>query len=332
MNKNAKRLLIIFITLLVLYTIELVYIYQKSIIINVDGINITKHQFDKVFDKNANASGFAMLGIDIKKDKNGFIYMLIKDKTVEDLLKQSVIEEEIQKKHIKAGNEELRKKKLAESVASIAVSNEEAKKYYQEHLDKFRHEESVKISHIFITANHRKIESEIKAKPENSALSQEEIHAMAAREVTKQREKAKLLHIAVMNNPNSFKKVARENSDDKTSASKGGELGYATRSQMSDEISKVVFTIKPNTISEIVQTKNGYHILLVTDRKKASEDSFGKVKAGIVAILEKQKQDEVLDALSIKLKKQAKIKYINPDYTPKSIENRLNSSKNDGYG
>jgi len=326
-KKNAKRLLVIFITLLMLYTIELVYIYQKSIIINVDGINITKHQFDKAFDKNANESGFAMLGIDIKKDKKGFIYMLIKDKTVDDLIKQALIDEEIQKKHIKASSEDLKKEKLAESVSAIAVSDAEVKKYYQDNLDKFKHEESAKISHIFVTANQTKIEKELKSKPENASLSDEEIQAKAAQEVTKQREKAKLLHIEVRNNPNSFKKVARENSDDKSSAPKGGDLGYATRSQMSDEIAKVVFTIKPNTISEIVQTKNGFHILLVTGRKKASQDSFDKVKADIVSILEKQKQDEILDNLATKLKKQAKIKYINPDYTPKSIEDRINTSQ-----
>jgi len=327
MNKNAKRLLTIFIILLIMYAIELVYVYQKSIIINVDGTNITKPQFDKNFDKNANESGFAVLGIDIKKDKNSFLYLLIKDKTVEDLIKQVVIDEEIQKKHITAGSEESKKKKLAESVSRIVISDAEAEKYYQQYLNKFTHDEAVKVSHIFIAANNQKIENEIKAQPGNKSLSSEEIQAKAMRELSARREKTKLLLVALKDNPSSFKKFARENSDDKVSAPNGGDLGFVTRSQMSENIAKVVFSIKPKTVSEIVQTPNGYHILMVSDRKKASQEPFEKVKAQIVATLEKQKQDEILDNLATKLKKQAKIKYINPDYTPKSILDRYNTTQ-----
>lgn len=295
MNKNAKRLLVIFITLLMLYSVELVYLYKKSIIINVDGVNITKPQFDKMFAKNANASGFAMLGVDVTKDKKSFIYMLIKDKTVDDLIKQTLLDAEIQKKGIKAKTEEQRKKLLAESVAKLNVTDAEAKKYYQENLDKFKHEASVKVSHIFFS----------KSRFDDAKLYSERLKKI----------------------PFEFTTVAKTQSDDKTSNEKGGDLGYVGRSQMSDEIAKVVFAIKPNTVSEVVPTRNGYHILLVTDRKPATTDSFDKVKAQIVATLEAEKQKEILDNLATKLKKQAKIEYINKDYTLKSIEDRLNQTQ-----
>lgn len=327
MNKNAKRLLVIFITLLVLYSIELVYLYKKSIIINVDGVNITKPQFDKVFAKNANASGFAMLGIDVTKDKNSFIYMLIKDKTIEDLIKQALIKKEIGKNHIKAVNEQLREKKLAESVGNLTVSDAEAKKYYQENLIKFQHEATVNVSHIFISANQKAIKNQIVSKPESFGLKGDEIQAKVQQELSARLEKTKKLLVGLKANPNSFSKIAKENSDDKTSADKGGVLGYVGRSQMSDKIAAVVFTIKPNTVSEIVQTPNGYHILLVSDRKPANTDSYEKVKGKIVAILEAEKQKEILDNLATKLKKQAKIKYINLDYKPKSIEERFTQTQ-----
>lgn len=295
MNKNAKRLLVIFITLLMLYSVELVYLYKKSIIINVDGVNITKPQFDKMFAKNANASGFAMLGVDVTKDKKSFIYMLIKDKTVDDLIKQTLLDAEIQKKGIKAKTEEQRKKLLAESVAKLNVTDAEAKKYYQENLDKFKHEASVKVSHIFFS----------KSRFDDAKLYSERLKKI----------------------PFEFTTVAKTQSDDKTSNEKGGDLGYVGRSQMSDEIAKVVFAIKPNTVSELVPTRNGYHILLVTDRKPVTTDSFDKVKAQIIATLEAEKQKEILDNLANKLKKQAKIQYINKDYTLKSIEDRLNQTQ-----
>lgn len=327
MNKNAKRLLVIFITLLILYSIELVYLYKKSIIINVDGVNITKPQYDKLFVKNANSSGFAMLGIDVTKDKKSFVYMLIKDKTVDDLIKQTLLDEEIQKKGIKAKTEEQRKKMLAESVAKLKVTDSEAKKYYQENLSKFQHEATVRVSHIFVLANRQQIKNKITTQPDNFGLSAKDIQTKIQKEVSAKFEDAKKLLAEIKGNPDLFKKVAKESSDDKTSANKGGDLGYVGRSQMADEIAAVVFVIKPNTVSEVVPTRNGYHILLVTDRKPATTDSFEKVKVQIVSTLEAEKQKEILDNLANKLKKQAKIKYINKDYTLKSIEDRLNQTQ-----
>lgn len=327
MNKNAKRLLVIFITLLILYSIELVYLYKKSIIINVDGVNITKPQYDKLFAKNANSSGFAMLGIDVTKDKKSFIYMLIKDKTVDDLIKQTLIDEQIKKKGIKAKTEEQRKKMLAESVAKLTITDADAKKYYQENLDKFKHEAKVRVSHIFILASRQQIKNKIATQPENFSLSAKDVQSKVQQELVARADKAKKLVAEIKGNPDLFKKVAMANSDDKASAAKGGDLGYVGRSQMADEIAKVVFAIKPNTVSEVVPTRNGYHILLVTDKKPATTDSFDKVKAQIVVTLEAEKQKEILDNLATKLKKQAKIKYINKDYTLKSIEDRLNSSQ-----
>lgn len=297
MNKNAKRLLVIFVTLLVLYGVELIYLYKKSVIINVNGINVTQHQFEKAFDKNANASGFAMLGIDVKKDKKSFIYMLIKDKAVEDVVKQTLINDEIKKKLITGNTEEQKKRNFAKTLAPITVSDAEAKKYYEANLDKFKHEESVKLAHIFFS---------------KSRMND-----------------AQKFSTLLKKNPSEFVNVAKSQSDDKTSNTKGGELGYVTRAQMSDKIAAVVFTIQPNTISEVVPTKNGYHILLVTDKKPANTESFDAVKGQIIAALEQQKQDKILDELATKLEKQAKIKYINPDYKPKSIEDRFNSTKSE---
>lgn len=295
MNKNAKRLLAIFLTLLVLYTIELVYLYKKSIIINVNGINITKQQFEKAFDANANKSGFAALGIDIKKDKNSVIYLLVKDKSVEDIIKQTLINNEINKMMIAGDNEEQKEYNFAKMLAPITVTDDEAKKYYQDNLGKFKHEESVKIAHIFF------VKSRLKEAQKASALLKEK--------------------------PAEFAKLAVTQSDDETSKAKGGDLGYVTRAQMSDKIAAVAFTIQPNMISEVIPTKNGYHILIISDKKPASTDSFVKVEKRIKTILEKEKQDKILDELGTKLQKQAKIKYINPDYKPKSIEERFNTTK-----
>lgn len=365
MSKNEKKLLKIFLTLVVLYAVQLVYLHFANIIIKVDGRNITKAQFDKVFEKNANTSGFLAVGVDIKKDKKNFLYLMIKDKAVEDLIKQTLIEEEIEKKHITADEkevndelqkiiekigskenfnqmlkqndvslkqfkenlkDELKKKKLAQSVSKIVIPDTEAKKYYDQNLNSFKREATANVSHIFIAANPIQIEQIIKSAPESQKLSDKEIKAKVKQEQGLKLEKAKSLLSVLKNDPAAFEKLAKDNSESEISAKNGGKVGFINKSQMPDAIAKVVFSIKLNEISEIIKTPYGYQIIKVSERTKAGFEPFDKVKNDIIATLEKQKQDKNLEDFANSLKKQAKVEYVNRDYMPKSVEERYNES------
>lgn len=56
-------------------------------------------------------------------------------------------------------------------------------------------------------------------------------------------------------------------SDDKGSAQRRGELGVFTRGDMVPEFEATAFKLKPDTISKIIETKYGYHILQLIDRR-----------------------------------------------------------------
>jgi peptidyl-prolyl cis-trans isomerase D len=64
-----------------------------------------------------------------------------------------------------------------------------------------------------------------------------------------------------------FGAVAREISDDTGSAGKGGELGELTRGSVVKEFGDVAFTIPVNDLSEVFETKYGFHVLQVESRK-----------------------------------------------------------------
>lgn len=64
-----------------------------------------------------------------------------------------------------------------------------------------------------------------------------------------------------------FEFAARLKSDDKGTAVNGGELGYFTRGQMVGEFERVAFKLKKDSISEIVETDFGFHIIQLIDRK-----------------------------------------------------------------
>ncbi len=79
-----------------------------------------------------------------------------------------------------------------------------------------------------------------------------------------------------LKNGESFEKLAKEYSDDKGNAERGGDLGYFQRRQMVKPFDEVAFKLQPGEYSEPVQTRFGYHIIKVTEIKPYPE--FSKIK------------------------------------------------------
>ena len=105
--------------------------------------------------------------------------------------------------------------------------------------------------------------------------------------------------------------MAKKYSDDKGSAQKGGDLGYFPREAMVKEFSDVAFSIKPDTISEIVVTRFGNHIILVTDRSAAGIAPFEQRQGEIKAYIQQDNKISALQKLSDGLKSNAKIEFRN---------------------
>jgi len=65
----------------------------------------------------------------------------------------------------------------------------------------------------------------------------------------------------------SFSTMAVLYSEDPGSSKKGGELGYMGRGELVSEFAGVAFKLKGTKVSEIVETKYGFHIMQLIDRK-----------------------------------------------------------------
>jgi peptidyl-prolyl cis-trans isomerase SurA len=65
----------------------------------------------------------------------------------------------------------------------------------------------------------------------------------------------------------SFNVLAVVYSEDKESAKNGGEIGYLTRGELEKEYADAAFSLTKNTVSKIVETKFGFHIIQLIDRK-----------------------------------------------------------------
>jgi len=69
-----------------------------------------------------------------------------------------------------------------------------------------------------------------------------------------------------------FAKLAKEFSTDPGSKEKGGDLGWFGHGQMVPEFEQAAFALQPGQISDIVQTKFGYHIIKLEERKTGTKD------------------------------------------------------------
>lgn len=167
--------------------------------------------------------------------------------------------------------------------SKIAVSDKESKAYYETHARLFKRPEEVRASHILIRVDPDADESE---------------KAAAREEVVKIQKK--------LRDGEDFAALAKEFSQGPSGA-KGGDLNYIRRGQMVKAFEDVAFSLKPGEVSDIVETKFGYHLIKVTDRRPEAVIPYDEVKAKIERYLRQQKIQTETRRYVETLKKKAQI-------------------------
>lgn len=341
---------------------------NHNALVTVNGDAITKAQYEKAFDMVAGNSMFAQMGIDVKKDPNSFLHMMIKERVMNELIVKKLLDQEIEKRHIKVSKEDMDKQlkviidkvgskekfnellkqngvstaqfkkdlsdevkiqKLVDTLAVVAISDNDAKKFYNENSDKFKNPDRVRASHILVSANIEELKAKLAASDEGKNLTDAQINAEVQKQMAELKAKANKLLAEVKKDPKSFAKIAKENSDDIQSGKQGGDLGFFGKEEMVEPFSKAAFSMKPNTVSDIVATPYGYHIILVTDRQKAGLEPFEKVKDDIKDYLTNMEKVKLLQQFIDTLKNNSKIEYNDASFDPKNIQKVLKEqSKN----
>ena len=195
-------------------------------LIKINHTVITKSEFDKAYESVTTNNMFSQMGIDLKKDPDNVFALMLREKVVSELIVKALLNEEMEKNKIavtkeeienaekdiigKFGSkeqfmqvlkingvtydkfkkdieEEIKLKKFVDSIAMVSVGESEAKKYYNENLDKFKYPKRVRASHILIAANPEQIAAKIKE--DNKEITDEELAAKVSEKMNELKKK-----------------------------------------------------------------------------------------------------------------------------------------------
>jgi parvulin-like peptidyl-prolyl isomerase len=214
------------------------------------------------------------------------IKRLVDDAEKDGLAKKSPYKEQIEYNLMQL----LAQANLNEYGNHITVTSEDQEKYYKTHSDKFK---QAKVRVIYLTFN----PTPDKASPDGKKL------------LTEAEAKAKIedLRKQIVAGAD-FGKLARENSDDKTSAVKDGDFGVMKQSSTYPEpIKAAVFGLKAGEVSEPVRQPNGFYLIrmdeiIVQPLQEVATDIYQTVK-----------QERLNDYIKT-LQSQYQVKVENPAY------------------
>lgn len=174
--------------------------------------------------------------------------------------------------------------------SKVNVSDEEVKKFYEEHKAQMAMPESVRLSEILLSTD----------------TAGDDAAKLAAI-----KDKADDL-VKQIRAGGSFEDLAKKESQDPSGA-QGGDLGQFERGKLAKQLEDLTFGMKKGDVSDPIRTKQGYVILKVTDHQAAGVPSFKEAESHIQEQIYMQKLQPGLREYLKKLREEAFID-IRPGY------------------
>ena len=168
-------------------------------------------------------------------------------------------------------------------MSTISISDEETKAYFDSHSDEFKMPERVRASHILLKVDPKATET-------SRAETLKKIKAIKSK----------------LDNGEDFAKLAGDNSDCPSSA-KGGDLGFFAHGQMVKPFEEAAFALKPGEVSDVVETRFGYHIIKTQEKEMATTLVYDDIKEKLTAKLKEDKFKEMFPSYIESLKAKYKI-------------------------
>jgi foldase protein PrsA len=174
--------------------------------------------------------------------------------------------------------------KLVETLASSAtVSDADIQAYYDKNKAQFFQKPAKRASHILFRAQDKATATKVLAQLKAGTIK--------------------------------FADAAKKFSIDTATASKGGDLGWPTQAYV-PEFQAALDKLNKNQMSGLVQSPYGWHIILVTDVRGGTQQTLAEVKSQIQQIIVQQRRSDAYQQFLNNLRKNAKIEYVEADLKP----------------
>lgn len=149
----------------------------------------------------------------------------------------------------------------------VTVSDEEIQDFHEIHHQALAHPERIRARHIFLsTLNSPSDEVWERLKPALASLKSGE---------------------------KDFNTLAAQLSEDSATKNHGGDLGWMSKARLPADFSEPAFAMKKGE-TQLFETKIGWHILEVTDRKPAAPRSLDELKDDIIAAITATKRHQAV--------------------------------------
>ncbi|HTW31920.1 MAG TPA: peptidyl-prolyl cis-trans isomerase [Candidatus Sulfotelmatobacter sp.] len=172
---------------------------------------------------------------------------------------------------------------ISKAEASVQVTPDDLRSYFDAHRDEYRVPEQVKVSHILIKTPLPGPDGKVDEKGVAEAQQR-------AQDLLKQLKAGA-----------NFEDLARKYSEDPGSAKQGGSLGWIGRGQTVPEFEKVAFSLPKGQMSDLVKSSYGFHIIRIDDKQEAHSKTLDEVKGEIEPILKRQKAQQLVQKQADKL-------------------------------
>jgi len=160
-----------------------------------------------------------------------------------------------------------------EVIEKIEVTEEDMKLYYKTREAEFKIPETARASQILIRVDKS-------STTEEKAKAREKIADVLKR----------------IKAGEEFSKLASEISEDTDTKTRGGDMGLIQKGRVTPELDRVIFSLRAGEVSDMVETKLGFHLIKVDERNEPLLEPFekvrDKVREKVLAEFKKSRKEE----------------------------------------
>ncbi|MGH9141561.1 MAG: peptidylprolyl isomerase [Vicinamibacterales bacterium] len=171
--------------------------------------------------------------------------------------------------------------------SKVSVQDPEVKGFYDQNVERFKQGDSVHAAHILIGVPQG-------ATPDQKAEARSRAAAV----------------LKTIKAGGDFATLARASSQDPGSAQNGGDLGFFPKGQMTPAFEEAAFKLKPGTVSPLVETPFGFHIIKVIERRAPRTAPFAEVSGQIKDFLTQGQREQKLEQFVEQVKAKGKVEIL----------------------